>query len=64
MGESIKGLHDCPPVPLSYDRFTDARGDLVNQIPNTIVMMPKVTEMVACPTFLSHTPDLNSYQLI
>ena len=32
--------------------------------PNTITMMPEVTEMVACPIFVSHMPDGNSYRLI
>ena len=64
MGDNVKGLHDCPRVSLSYDRFSDARGDLVNQIPNIIAMMPEVTEMVACLTFVSHIPDGNSYRPI
>ena len=48
-------------IMLSYDRFSDAQGDLVNQILNTIAMMFEVTEMVACSTFVSHTLDGNSY---
>ena len=64
MGDSVKGLRDCPRVLLNYDRFFDARGDLVNRIPNTIVMMPEVTEMVVCLTFMSHMPNGNSYRPI
>ena len=56
-----QGLHDCPCVLLSYDHYSDAQGNLVNQIPNTISMMPEVTEIVACPTFVSHMPNRNSY---
>ena len=61
MDDSVKGLHDCLCVPLSYDYFSNARGNLVNQIPNTIAMMLEVTKIVACLTFVSHTPDRNSY---
>ena len=61
MGDNVKGLDDCLCVPLSYDRFSATRGDSVNQILNTIAMMPEVIEMVACPTFMSHTHDGNSY---
>ena len=64
MGDSVKRLHNCPRVPLNYDRFFDARGNLVNRILNTIVMMLEVIEMAACPTFVSHTPDWNSYRPI
>ena len=64
MGDNIKGLHNCPRVPFSYDCFFDAQGDLVNQISNIVTMMREVTKMVACPTFVGHTLDENSYRLI
>ena len=64
MGDSFKGLLDCPCVPLSYDHFFNARGDLVNQILYIISMMPEMIGIVACLTFVSHTPDGNSYRLV
>ena len=57
MDNNVKGLHNCSRVPLCYDLFFDARGDLFNKLPNTIAMMPEVTEMVASPTIVSHMPN-------
>ena len=38
MGDNIKGLHDCPRVPLNYDHFSDARGDLGGCIQSLLLM--------------------------
>ena len=48
MGENVKGLHDGPCVPLVYDQFSDAPGDLFNKLPNPSALKPEVIEMVAC----------------
>ena len=58
--DNIKGLHNCPLVPLDYDLFSDAQGGMFNKLLNIIATMPEVTEMVTCPTFLSHMPDGSS----
>ena len=57
MENSVKGLHDCPCVLLGYDHFPNAQGNLFNKQLSTIAMMPEVTEMVMCPTFVRHMPD-------
>ena len=43
MGDIVKGLHDGPHVPLVYDRFSDARGDLFNELLVPSASMPEAT---------------------
>ena len=57
MGNSVKGLQDGPCVLLVYDRFSDARGNLFNNLSNPSASMLEVNEMVACPTFMSRMLD-------
>ena len=55
MGFRVKELHDGSRVPLVCNRFSDAQGDLFNELlsmPN--VSMIEGTVMVVCPTFMSH----------
>ena len=54
MGDNIKG---STMVHVFHSFMTDSRGDLFNELLNPGASMLKVTEMVACPTFMSHMLD-------
>ena len=43
MGDNVKGLHNGPRVPLIYDRFSNARGDLSNELLVPSASMLEVT---------------------